>query len=131
MTLLSQDRELTSKLLVLAGVSMFAFAPLLVGCDRAAPAAQESKAPTANGEPRAGREGEGKEGKKEEVANGPDEGVSLEPEEIEKMGIVTTAAREITSAPEVSGFGVIIPHDTIAQAVAELHTAAAAERQSR
>jgi hypothetical protein len=61
---------------------------------------------------------------------GSEEGVSLKPEEIEKMGIVTTEARAITSAPEAAGFGVVSPHETIAQAVAELRTAVAAERQS-
>jgi hypothetical protein len=58
-------------------------------------------------------------------------GVSLKPEEIEKMGIVTTEARAITSAPEAAGFGVVSPHETIAQAVAELRIAVAAEHQSR
>jgi hypothetical protein len=58
------------------------------------------------------------------------EGVALKPEEIEKMGIVTTEARAITSEPEATGFGVVTPHETIAQAVAELRTAVAAARQS-
>ena len=61
---------------------------------------------------------------------GSEEGVALKPEEIEKMGIVTTEARAITSEPEVAGFGVVLAHETIATAVAELRTAIAAERQS-
>jgi hypothetical protein len=73
----------------------------------------------AGGEKAAGTSGEAAE-----------EGVSLKPEEIEKMGIVTTEARAITSEPEVNGFGVVIAHETIAQGVAELRTAIAAERQS-
>lgn len=63
-------------------------------------------------------------------AEGAEEGVSLKPEEIDKMGIVTTEARAITSEPEAAGFGVVAPHETIAQSVAELRTAIAAARQS-
>ena len=58
-------------------------------------------------------------------------GVSLKPEEVESMGIVVTAVTATSHAPEAAGFGVVSPHETIAQAVAELVTAAAAERQSR
>ena len=47
------------------------------------------------------------------------------------MGITTTAAQAIQSAPEVQGFGVVLAHETIATAVAEVRTAIAAERQSR
>jgi hypothetical protein len=65
------------------------------------------------------------------TGEGAEEGVSLKPEEIEKMGIVTTEARAITSEPEAPGFGVVTPHEAIAQAVAELHTAVAAAHQSR
>jgi hypothetical protein len=59
------------------------------------------------------------------------EGVALKPEEVETMGITTTAAQAIQSAPEVQGFGVVLAHETIATAVAEVRTAIAAERQSR
>jgi hypothetical protein len=47
------------------------------------------------------------------------------------MGITTAAAQAIQSAPEVQGFGVVLAHETIATAVAEVRTAIAAERQSR
>lgn len=59
------------------------------------------------------------------------EGVSLKPEEIQKMGIVTAEAKTIMHTSETTGFGVVLSHDNIATAVAELDTAAAAERQSR
>jgi hypothetical protein len=55
----------------------------------------------------------------------------LKPEEIASMGIVATAVTATSHAPEAAGFGVVSPHETIAQGVAELVTAAAAERQSR
>lgn len=59
-----------------------------------------------------------------------EEGVVLKPEEVETMGITTTSAQAIQSAPEVQGFGVVLAHETIATAVAEVRTAVAAERQS-
>jgi hypothetical protein len=58
------------------------------------------------------------------------EGVALKPEEVQAMGIATTPAQAIQSAPEVQGFGVVLAHETIATAVAEVRTAMAAERQS-
>jgi hypothetical protein len=64
-------------------------------------------------------------------ASNDSEGVTLKPEEIAKMGIVTTAAASVMHAPEASGFAVVLAHETIATAVAELRTAAATERQSR
>ena len=60
-----------------------------------------------------------------------DAGVALKPEEIEKMGIVTTAAIATTFAPEAAGYGVVLAHDVIAQAVADVEAAVAATRQSR
>lgn len=60
----------------------------------------------------------------------PEAGVSLEPAEIQAMGIETTRAQAIESAPEAQGFGVVLAHETIATAVAELRTAIAADRQS-
>jgi hypothetical protein len=59
-----------------------------------------------------------------------DEGVALKPAQIEAMGIETTPAQSIQSAPEVQGFGVVLAHETIATAAAEVRTAIAAERQS-
>ncbi len=47
------------------------------------------------------------------------------------MGIVTAEAKAIMHAPETTGFGVVLAHESIAAAVAELDTAAATERQSR
>jgi hypothetical protein len=91
---------------------------LLGGChkapvDASAPAASEAKA-----ELRAAEEDTG-------------EGVSLKSEEVEKLGISTTEAKSATHIPEVAGYGVIVPHETLAQSVSELVTAAAAENQSR
>jgi hypothetical protein len=71
-------------------------------------------------------------GAKEQAdAAGESEGVALKPEEVEKMGIVTAEAKTIMHSPEAIGFGVVLAHESLATAVAELDTAAATERQSR
>ncbi|MBV8496439.1 MAG: hypothetical protein JO361_06640 [Gammaproteobacteria bacterium] len=57
-------------------------------------------------------------------------GVALTPEEIEKAGIRTTAAVAVERSPETTGYAVVLAHEAIAQSVADLATAAAAERQS-
>lgn len=58
-------------------------------------------------------------------------GVRLTPEQIEKMGLETEAAKTVDYAQHATGYGTVIPHESIAQAVAELATAEAAEKQSR
>lgn len=57
--------------------------------------------------------------------------VALKPEEIKHMGIVTTPAQTIMHSPEATGFAMVLAHEGIATAVAELDTAAATQRQSR
>jgi hypothetical protein len=57
--------------------------------------------------------------------------VSLTAEQVEKMGIATQSAKSMDYRDEIAGYGVIIPHDTIATAVAELTSAQAAQEQSR
>ena len=59
------------------------------------------------------------------------DGVVLTPEEIGKMGLVTTEVQKLRHVSEVSGFGMVVAHESIAAAVAELRTASAMERQSR
>ena len=66
-----------------------------------------------------------------EQGGAPAEGVALKPEEIAKAGIETMAAAAAVHAPEATGYAVVIAHDAIAQALAELTSAAAVERQSR
>jgi hypothetical protein len=61
----------------------------------------------------------------------PAEGVALKPDEVEKMGIVVAAAAAAHHVPETAGFGVVTAHESIAQAVAELVSAEAVDRQSR
>jgi len=59
------------------------------------------------------------------------EGVSLKPEEIEKAGIKTTPAVAARQAPESTGYALVLTREAIAQALADITSAAAAERQSR
>jgi hypothetical protein len=59
------------------------------------------------------------------------EGVSLTPAQVEKLGLVTQPAQPTAYSQHASGYGVVVSHDTIAQAVAELTTARATELQSR
>jgi len=103
-------------------LSCFALCALLTtgGCHKTPAAADAPAAEEAGGKDK------DKAGAAEEA-----EGVSLKPEEIEKMGIVTAEAKAIMHSPEASGFAVVLAHESIATAVAELDTAAATERQSR
>jgi hypothetical protein len=58
-------------------------------------------------------------------------GVSLTPEQIEKIALETEAVKAVDYAEEAAAYGSVIPHESIAQAAAELATAEAAEKQSR
>ena len=59
------------------------------------------------------------------------EGVTLTPGQAEKLGLVTQPARPTEYSRQVSGYGFVIGHETIAQAVAELATTRATEQLSR
>jgi hypothetical protein len=68
---------------------------------------------------------------KEGAAKETEEGVSLTSEEVDKLGVVTESAKVSDYVAEIVGYGVVVPHDAIAIAVAELATARAAQEQSR
>ncbi len=105
---------------------------VLCGCHKAVSAPAEAADDAAKPGGAAEHEAGAKETKgKAADSEGPEEGVTLKPEEVQKLGIVTTEAQAISSEPEVPGFGVVLAHDSIAQLVADLHTAVAAEHQSR
>ena len=55
--------------------------------------------------------------------------VTLTPEQIKKLGLVTEAAKSAKYGREIPGFGVVMPHEPIAAAVAELVAARATARQ--
>ena len=89
---------------------------LLAGCHRN-PTAEDAKDADAS-QPAA----------KEEAAK---EGVTLTAEQATKLGVATQPAKATEYSAEITGYGVIVPHDAIAAAVAELTTAQAAQEQSR
>ncbi len=59
------------------------------------------------------------------------EGVTLTPEQLEKLGVTTQPAQAVEYREESPGYGVVLDHQVIAQAVADLQTAAAAARFSK
>ncbi len=59
------------------------------------------------------------------------EGVTLTPDQVEKLGVAAEPARSIEYREEAAGYGVVVNHESIAQAAAELATAQATERLSR
>ena len=58
-------------------------------------------------------------------------GLKLDAEQREKLGIVTTAAANASFLAETPGFGVVLGHEPIAVASAELSNAQLAVRQSQ
>jgi hypothetical protein len=94
-------------------------APLTLGACHKTPATADAPAAEESG------------GKGKDAAAAESEGVSLKPDEVEKLGIVTTEVKTVEHAPEATGFGVVLAHEGIATAVAELDSATAAQRQSR
>jgi hypothetical protein len=68
------------------------------------------------------------EGRDSSAAEAP--GVTLKPEEIERLGIRTTVVGAALQAPESTGFAQVVTREALAQALADLSTAAAAEHQS-
>jgi len=56
--------------------------------------------------------------------------VVLTPEERQKLGITTAPAQAITYSDSSTAFGVVLSHDSIAQAVADLETASSAAHLS-
>jgi len=96
---------------------------LLWGCHKAPPTAAEA-APASDG-----KTGESAKpaGGKEEAS----EGVVLTPDQVGKLGLATQTAQSSQYTEEASGYGVVVPHDAIAQAAAELVTAQATQRQSQ
>jgi len=80
-------------------------------------------------------EEKGAAGEKDEKKNEKEEGgaaeVKLTPEEISNLGIATAAAAAVRYVPAKQGFGVVMSHDAIAQAVADVVTAQAGVRLSQ
>lgn len=70
-------------------------------------------------------DGSGDEAKEREARE-----LVLTPEQIARLGVATTAVQEARYSTSSEGFGVVLSHELVAQVAADLHTAAAAVRQS-
>jgi len=74
--------------------------------------------------------------KKEGDAKGADEKkegtrqLELTPEQVAKIGVVTTAVQTARYAGTAEGFGVVLSHELVAQVAADLHSSTAAARLS-
>jgi hypothetical protein len=99
---------------------------LLGACSKQPPAADAAKA--APEKKAAAGEEKGAADEKDEAGSGD---VKLTPEEVAKLGIATTAAASVQFIPAKQGFGVVMSHDAIAQAVADVATAQAGVLQSQ
>ncbi len=108
------------------GAALCLGSALLCGCHKAPSGTAEAPQASAADTKSAAGEKPGTEGK--EAAS---EGVVLSPEQVGKLGLVTQAAQSVEYREETAGYGLVVAHDGIAQAAAELATAQAAERQSR
>ena len=103
----------------------------------AADAKGGAKTAAADKEPKAVDDGKGpikdagKDGDDEDDDQDKDkEGVTLTAEQVGKLGITVEPAKAIEHRDEAMGYGVVINHDAIAQATADLITAQATERLS-
>jgi hypothetical protein len=111
---------------------------LLGACSKQQPAADSAKAaPEEKGAPaqNKGAAGDEKEPAGEDKSAAGEKGeagdVKLTTEEVTKLGITTSAAAPVQFTPAKQGFGVVMSHDAIAQAVADVATAQAGERLSQ
>ena len=90
-------------------------------------AADDKKGAAADEKGAAGEE-KGAAGEKEEGGSGD---VKLAADDVANLGIATTPAASVRYVPAKQGFGVVLSHDAIAQAVADVVTAQAGVRLSQ
>lgn len=69
--------------------------------------------------------------KSDEGAEKGKEGVTLTPAQLDKLGVTIQAAQAVEYRAESAGYGVVLDHQTIAQAVADLQTAEATAQFSK
>ncbi len=103
-------------------------AAMLAGCWSCAKTGAEqvnaAAAPSADADAKKGGSGE------DDAKKGEARELTLTPEQVARLGVATTAVKEARYSPSSEGFGVVVSHELIAQAAADLHTAAAAVKQS-
>ena len=101
----------------------------LSGCQKAAAPPDVKAAPTAPAS--SGRDGAGSEGGSDSTAGAPAPSIALSEEDATKLGVTSVEPKTTVWTPESSGYAVVISHEGIAQSVADLAAAQAAERHSR
>jgi hypothetical protein len=80
------------------------------------------------------RDGQGdkdKESDRDKEGDKDKEGLTLTPQQLEKLGVTTQPARAIEYREESTGYGVVLDHQGIAQAVADQQTAQATAQFSK
>jgi hypothetical protein len=107
--------------------SMLATLLLLVACGKSSTPPQKDAAPSksATAQTPAANASHGSEKDSEKT------GVTLTAEQIEKLGVTTEPAATAEYTEEAAGYGLIVNHESIAQAVSELETAKATARFSQ
>ncbi|HWJ36871.1 MAG TPA: hypothetical protein VNR70_16515 [Steroidobacteraceae bacterium] len=103
---------------------------LLLGACHKAPSAGADAAPASEAKPAAAAKPQAAAKEDADTKDSAGEGVTLTPDQVEKLGVVAEPAQSIEYSDEAAGYGVVVSHDTIAQAAAELVTAQATERLS-
>lgn len=121
--MLPKHRSRPARLTLLA-----AFAALfaLTACSKSAPEAASPASTPAAAKTDASSDDKGTGDKEAD-----DKMVKLSPEDTAKMGIVTAKATAAQFTPEIEGYAVIVGHDAVAQAVADVGTAEAVSKQSQ
>ncbi len=111
---------------------------LLAGCGQATAPAEASNKPGAAATDDAKSEvgekpdsGEKPEGGEKAEGGEKKEGVTLTAEQVETLGVTVQPAQATNYHEEVTGYGVVLDHQLIAQAVADLRTAEASARFSK
>ncbi len=101
---------------------------ILSGCQgKSGPPAVSTATTAADTKGAAGGDEKKVDDKKDEEKK--DAAVTLTPEQIKKLGLVTEVAKSAKYSAEIPGFGVVMPHEPIATALAELVAAQATVRQ--
>jgi hypothetical protein len=96
---------------------------ILAGCQKAPAAKDAGEKPAAAAEKAPAEKDEEKPEKSE--------GVTVNDEQAGKIGLKTSTLKNSDYFEQTEGYGAVLPHETIANALAELATAEAMERQSR
>jgi hypothetical protein len=102
---------------------------LLCACHKSVPQGADV-APSSDAKTSASAKPQQDTGKGKGAGENVGDGVTLTPDQIEKLGVVTQPAQLFEYTEEIAGYGVVLSHDIIAQAAAELLTAQVAERVS-